>query len=270
MKYTIITINYNNKSGLKKTIESVINQCFQDFEYIIIDGGSTDGSLAILDEYKDSIDFCISEADSGIYNAMNKGIRKARGQYLNFMNSGDSFHSHCTLKEVDDCINGEDIITGSFYDEQSSRVHSLHIRDITLFTLLKETFNHQSTFYKRTLFNNRLYDESYRIQSDSKFNLQAIVFDNCTVKIIDVIVTNYDFNGISGINKDLVESEWRRLLRELFPERILKDYEKMYSEKEVLLVKLLPYLKTSLRLQHFIYLFTLFCIKLISIFERKK
>ena len=75
MKLSVITINYNNKEGLKKTIESVVSQIYQDFEYIVVDGGSTDGSIDIIREYDKHIDFWISEPDRGIYNAMNKGIK---------------------------------------------------------------------------------------------------------------------------------------------------------------------------------------------------
>ena len=88
MKYSIITVNYNNKEGLRNTIESVIHQTYRDFEFIVIDGGSTDGSAEVLKEYDSQITYWVSEKDKGIYNAMNKGIAKATGDYLNFMNSG--------------------------------------------------------------------------------------------------------------------------------------------------------------------------------------
>ena len=88
-KISIITVNYNDREGLKKTIESVINQTWQDFEFIIIDGGSTDGSREVIEQYKDKIDYWISEPDKGIYNAMNKGIKAASGEFLLFLNSGD-------------------------------------------------------------------------------------------------------------------------------------------------------------------------------------
>jgi len=268
MKYSIITINYNNKTGLEKTIKSVINQNFEDYEYIIIDGGSNDGSLDIINNYKNKIDYWISEKDTGVYNAMNKGIIKAHGQYLNFMNSGDCLHSPNTLQEVDYEINGKDIVTGSFLDRENSVIHKICNKDVTLLTLLKETFNHQSTFYKRDLFKQRLYDEKLHIQSDSKFNMQSIIFDNCSVKVIDIIVADYDFNGISGTNKELVEDEWQKLLHELYPERILRDYEKMYTEEELPIVKLLPQLKKYNSLQNFIYNLIVFILRIRSLFKK--
>jgi len=89
MKLSIITINYNDKEGLRKTIESVLSQTWTDYEYLIIDGGSADGSLDVIREYEDKITYWISEKDNGIYNAMNKGIVKSKGAYLQFLNSGD-------------------------------------------------------------------------------------------------------------------------------------------------------------------------------------
>lgn len=99
MKFSIITINYNNCEGLEKTIQSVIEQSYKGYEYIVIDGGSTDGSIDIIKKYEPSITFWVSEKDSGIYNAMNKGIRHSTGEYLNFMNSGDTFYEPEVLKK---------------------------------------------------------------------------------------------------------------------------------------------------------------------------
>ena len=125
MKYSIITVNYNNKDGLKKTIESVIHQSYRDFEYIIIDGGSTDGSAELLKEYSDKITYWVSEPDKGIYNGMNKGIAKATGDYLNFMNSGDCFYADDVLQHVADYNYNADFIVGRDY-HYSERLQQGH------------------------------------------------------------------------------------------------------------------------------------------------
>ncbi len=111
MRYSIITINYNNRDGLRKTIESVVNQSCRDIEYIVIDGGSTDGSVEVIEEYAGKIDYWVSERDKGIYNAMNKGLAQAHGEYLNFMNSGDCFHDNDVLINLPQDAD-EDIIFG--------------------------------------------------------------------------------------------------------------------------------------------------------------
>lgn len=261
MKYSIITINYNNKEGLEKTILSVLGQTYKDLEYIIIDGGSTDGSVDIIKQNANYIDYWVSESDGGRYPAMNKGIKQATGEYLNFMNSGDTFHSSTVLEDVAKMNFTEDIITGGFYDQEKGVKHIIKPQEVTLLTMLKNTFNHQATFIKRQLFDKRLYDENYVIQSDAKFNYQSIIYDNCSVRIIDYIVANYDFNGISS-NLAIVDKEWDHLLAELFPQRILKDYKNtMFTPGEIPLVGLLPELKDTPTIQRWVYRFASFLLK---------
>ena len=260
MKYSIITINYNNKEGLEKTIQSVLAQTSHDYQFIIIDGGSTDGSVDIIKQNADQIDYWVSEPDRGRYSAMNKGINQAIGDYLNFMNSGDTFHSPTVLEDIAKMNFSEDIITGGFYDQEKDIKHIIKPQEVTLLTMLKNTFNHQATFIKRHLFNKRLYDENYVIQSDAKFNYLSIIYDNCSVRIIDYIVANYDFNGISS-NLALVDKEWDKMLAELFPNRILQDYKMMFTPDEVPLVRLLSDLKESPSIQRWIYRFGTFLLR---------
>lgn len=257
MKYSIITINYNNKDGLKKTIQSVLGQTYHDYEFIIIDGGSTDGSVEVIKQNADHIDYWVSEPDGGRYPAMNKGIKQAKGDYLNFMNSGDTFHSSTVLEDISKMNLTEDIITGGIYDSEKDVSHIIKPQEVTLLTMFKNTFNHQATFIKKELFDKRLYDEDYVIQSDAKFNYQSIIYDNCSIRIIDYIVANYDFNGISS-NLALVDKEWDLLLTELFPKRILQDYKKMFTPDEVPLVRLLSDLKKSPSIQRWVYWFATF------------
>ena len=260
MKYSIITINYNNKDGLETTINSVLEQTYKDFEYIIIDGGSTDGSVEVIKKYAAQIDYWVSEPDKGIYNAMNKGTRKATGDYLNFMNSGDTYHSSSALESIARLHSDDDIIIGGYYETEKGVSHTIPPQDITLLTLLKYTINHQATFIKKSLFDKRLYDESYIIMADAKFNFQSIIIDNCSVKITDCIVSDYDTTGVSS-NYDLYKKERKKFLEELFPQRVLADYEAMYTPKEVPLVSLLPFLKESPTIQRWVYRFASFLIK---------
>ena len=112
MKLSIITINFNNCEGLQKTIESVVSQSFKDFEWIVIDGGSTDGSRELLEQYADHITYWVSELDKGVYNAMNKGIKVAKGEYVNFMNSGDVYASASILEDVFSTSHTADVLYG--------------------------------------------------------------------------------------------------------------------------------------------------------------
>ncbi len=259
-RFSIITINYNNKIGLEKTINSVLSQTYKNIQYIIIDGGSTDGSIDVIKRYSDKLDYWISEPDNGRYNAMNKGIKLAIGDYLNFMNSGDTFHTNSVLEDLLNLNLDNDIITGGFYDKEKGICHIIKSQEVTLLTMFKNTFNHQATFYKRSLFQKRQYDENYIIQSDAKFNYLSIIYDNCSTKIIDLIIADYDFNGISS-NTALVDKEWDQLLEELFPKRILQDYKTIYTPDEVPLVSLLGELKDSPFIQRILFSFATFLLK---------
>ena len=161
MKFSVITINYNNKEGLLRTIKSVINQTYQDFEYIVIDGGSTDGSVDILKRYDRNITYWVSEKDNGIYNGMNKGIAIAKGDYLNFMNSGDTFYDENVLQHLADKQFSQDLIVGRDYHYNAKTQQGFATilpPRISMLTFFIQTLPHQSTFFKRELFNKSLYD----------------------------------------------------------------------------------------------------------------
>ena len=256
-KYTMITINDNNGKELRRTIESVINQTFRDVEYIIIDGGSTDDSVDIIKQYAEHIDFWISERDRGVYHAMNKGLKRAHGEFVIFMNSGDSFYSPNVIEEIDRQISDTDILFGNVCDSASGKVYG-GIKagsEVTFLTLKKEILCHQGTFYRRAIFERHPYDESLKLIADWKVNVQTIVFDNCKVKVVDTIIANYDLTGMSSTQSKLHAEERQKVMSELFPERILKDYEHLYTESEMPIVSLLPKLKQRGRVQKIIYLF---------------
>ena len=263
-KYTIITINYNNGKELCRTIESVINQTFRDIEYIVIDGGSTDESVDIIKQHASHINFWVSERDNGVYHAMNKALQHAHGEYVNFMNSGDSFYSPRVLEEIDRLIGDADILFGNVCDPESGRIYGgvPVSSEVTLLTLKKEILCHQGTFYRRRIFDRYPYDESLRLIADWKVNVQAIVLDHCKVKVVDTLVANYDLTGMSSTQSRLHEEERKRVMKELFPERILKDYEHLYTEREMPIVSLLPELKKRGRVQKIVYLFAKYILKL--------
>ena len=192
---------------------------------------------------------------------MNKGIGKATGYYLNFMNSGDTYHSSSALETIAGLHSDDDIIIGGYYETEKDVSHTIPPQNVTLLTLLKYTINHQATFIKKTLFDKRLYDESYMIMADAKFNFQSIIIDNCSVKITKDIIADYDTNGISS-NYELYKTERQRFLKELFPERVIQDYTTMFTPEEVPLVSLLPELKQSPTIQRWVYRFTNFFIRL--------
>lgn len=247
MKLSIITINLNNVSGLQKTIESVICQTFRDFEYIVIDGAGTDGSVEVIEQYAEKINYWISEPDTGIYNAMNKGILKATGTYCLFLNSGDTLYSETVLENVFTENYSEDIITGDMLriysdktvlDKGQACIRSSEGQKLTLFDLFFGFMNHQATFIKKELFSRfGLYDENYKIVSDWLFFLNVIGLHGVQVKYINTIISCFDMTGVSNTNMELSRNERQIAIQSIFHQAVIDDYkyfEKVNTEYKIL------------------------------------
>lgn len=255
MRVSIITINYNNFNGLKRTIESVRTQSvFSEIEYVVVDGFSTDASRDILKEYADDISITISEPDNGIYDAMNKGVRAASGDFLLFLNSGDILCSDDVLAKVLPYLTGDlDILSG--YTMRRMQNGKL-VRElsgspdyITLSSIIHAPLSHAGAFIRRQLLINRQYDETYRIASDWKFFLETSIFDNVRYRHINLDIAIFDNDGISSSpdNRDIHESERKRVLNEL-PNSILRDVNPL-PEELILSMRSIP---ESRQLQKFI------------------
>lgn len=226
MKLSIITVNYNNAKGLERTIKSVISQSYHNYEFIVIDGGSSDDSLDIIKKYERYFDYWVSEPDGGIYQGMNKGLRQSKGDYVNFMNSGDCFYSTNVLEHIFSLDTDADIITGTHVGSPHPNIGK---DGISLYTLCTGAVDHQASFIKRDIALRHPYDEKYRIVSDWKFFIEALVIDNCSFFYTETIVVDVDMTGISNTSPDLSRRERETVLRELFPERILTDYHLLMS-----------------------------------------
>jgi glycosyltransferase involved in cell wall biosynthesis len=227
---SLITINRNNDKGLRKTIKSVASQSFTDFEYILIDGGSTDESIDIIKEYANKISYWISEPDNGIYHAMNKGIRQAKGEFIQFLNSGDWLASDAVLGKVfldlPDCdmVYGNMIKTmqgGKLVTDKGPAGNPVSFQ-----TFYSKNINHSSVFIRAALFAKYgLYDEQLKIVSDWKFFLIAAGLNKCRIVYKDVDVVYFDMTGISNSQRDLGMAERKKVLEELVPYPILEDYK---------------------------------------------
>lgn len=231
MKLSIITVNLNNKSGLQKTIDSVISQTFKDFDWIVIDGGSTDGSKELIEKYANYISYWVSEPDKGIYNAMNKGILVAQGEYLLFLNSGDELYCNSILSQVFSTNHISDIILGQVERKDNHQLLRKYQSNIFM-QLYTDTLNHQASFIKRSLFKDKLYDESLRIVSDWKFFVEVIIKHNATYKIIDSIVVRQDMKGISSKELDLVKKERQTIFNNQFHPSLQEVIEELRSIKQ--------------------------------------
>lgn len=235
-RLSIITVNLNNKDGLQKTIDSVVSQTFKDLEWIVIDGGSTDGSRELIEQYADYISYWVSEPDKGVYNAMNKGIKVAKGEYLQFLNSGDWLCDETSLERCFSHGFTADIVYGDLYfcnGESKDRYN--YPKKLTLKYLYDKSLGHCASFIRKELIANELYNEELRIVSDWEFFLKQAM-KNRTFEFIDEAVACFDMCGISSTNLQLVEQERGFVLDKLIPNMFIGDYEWM-DEMEALLNK---------------------------------
>lgn len=243
MKFTIITINYNNADGLRRTIESVVNQTYTDYEYVIIDGGSADGSVDVIREYEDKITYWVSEKDKGIYNAMNKGVKVSHGDYLMFMNSGDVFYSYTVLEEVCAKRRKEDIIVGKVHT-CDGKEFLYQPQQLTMYFFYSSTIPHQGAFIKKYLLDKYPYDENLKITSDWKFFVEAVIFEDCSVGFVDTVISQFDTEGVSTTNPEQTWLEKIKVMRTIFPERVIQDFANM-KKSECLMLSLTPQLRIN-------------------------
>lgn len=239
MILSIITVNKNNSKGLVKTLDSVICQKNIDFEHIIIDGASTDESIATIKSYYQSVSNCRwkSEPDSGVYQAMNKGIRMSKGDYLLFLNSGDFLINEKVLENVFLTIPSADILCGRCNISKDGRiVHTTNPPDFITFGFLFNTgLAHQSTFIRKELFNQiGLYREDFIYNADIDFWYKSIIVANSKTQKLEFIISDYNLDGISSKeNKsDSYKKEMNIILSQFNFNRFVPDYDACNKEKE--------------------------------------
>lgn len=269
MSLSIITINRNNASGLEKTIQSVLGQSLNDFEYVIVDGASTDGSVDVIRKFAGEFGKrlkWVSEPDKGIYNAMNKGIKAAESDYVMILNSSDCIAGDDVLEKMVgilheinsgrtvplDILLGN-IVTGATVPNNRGETMDVSIPDISLLTFYQGTVPHDAAIMRKGfLLDFGLYDEEMKICSDWKLFMHAIALgewrplgnqryhymppipaDNIRHINLDMVV--FDMTGISEKNRDLWDSERRPELERSLPVAVLKDYDR-YS-KDILMMR---------------------------------
>lgn len=229
MKISIITINKNNALGLQKTMESVLNQTYKDFEYIVVDGSSTDESIEIIKSFKLNNFKWISEPDTGIYNAMNKGIQMSTGEYLQFLNSGDVLVDKTVLIDIVSKLNDEvNILYGNMLKPIKKRLHcdkGFEGRQPTMLDFYRGTLNHSPAYIGRTLFDTYgVYDESLKIVSDWKWFLEVIVIKGVDIHYLDRNITLFDMGGVSNTLKNIELEERELTLKKILPIGVYFDY----------------------------------------------
>ncbi|MCI6823396.1 MAG: glycosyltransferase [Bacteroidales bacterium] len=223
LKLSIVTINYNDCDGLARTIKSVVGQTCRSFEYIVIDGASTDGSLDVIRQFEDNLDYFVSEPDTGIYQAMNKGIDQAGGEYLLFMNSGDTFHTPDVVEQVLPLLQGLDFYGGAIEIQTVPREVRRPPREVTFEYMREKSLYHQATFIKTSMLKVRPYNETFRIISDWEQMFYELIIHNATYQRIDLIIADFAPSGISA-NKEnwlAMGKAMYEVVQALTPQRLL-------------------------------------------------
>lgn len=243
MKLSVITINKDNAEGLRRTMESVLAQTCKDFEYIVVDGASVDGSTRVTEDLAREIRDAgisinaVSEPDSGLYNAMNKGIRKAQGDYTLMLNSGDWFVDSRVVETSLPLLDGTDIIQGNVIrleDGKQVLDRGYGRTEISFIDVQKGHFLHQASFVRRDLFDRvGFFDESYRIHADTVFYINSLGYRDASFKYVDCTVAFFEGGGRSSDTNTVwskaCADEYRRWTTELFSHRLWEtciEYDK--------------------------------------------
>ncbi|RZK45098.1 MAG: glycosyltransferase [Hymenobacter sp.] len=230
MKLSIITISYNNEADLEQTIKSVLEQTWSAFEYIIIDGGSTDKSAEIIEGYQSKLTYWVSEPDQGIYHAMNKGISRATGEYLLMLNAGDFLAETDVLERVFATnAHQEDLLVGDVHRTANGEIFqdSQYAAPLTFSFFRKTSISHQATFIKRSLHDTvGLYDEGLRFSSDWKFFVLAICKYDASYKNLPFFIATCDCGGLTWNPRNFpaIRKEMRKVQQHYFS-AFVTDYD---------------------------------------------
>lgn len=220
---SVITINYNDAQGLARTVASVRNQSYEAMEYLVIDGGSTDGSKEYIEKHEKSFTHWVSEPDAGIYNAMNKGVAKATGMYVLFLNSGDTFYSETALASfIPYLASQKDIYYGNIQVVGEAVRIQTYPEEVSFAYFVKKTLPHPAALIKKSCLQQYPFDETLKIVSDWKFFTEGICKHGFTYKYVDAVISSFRMDGISSTNPELVKEERLRVLE--------TDFSVLYNE----------------------------------------
>ena len=219
---------------MRDTINSVLEQQFRNFEFIVIDGGSNDGSVELINEHSDQITHWISEPDKGIYDAMNKGILLASGDYLQFLNSGDCLSSPDILAAIAPSLGTHEIVYGDMKINDKGTITEGFMPDqLSLEHMVKDTLWHPVSFIKRSLFQTiGLYNTELRICGDYDFFFKAIFVHQISTLHIHMFVVIFQLDGISsdGKNAELIKSEKMRVQQAYLPASVFQNLHQSADE----------------------------------------
>lgn len=264
MKLSIVTINYNNRGGLQRTLNSIISQTNSNFEWIVIDGGSSDGSKELILQHQDAISYWCSEPDKGIYHAMNKGVDKSHGDYLLFLNSGDVLCHENVIRDLVGCSFSADVVSCDIYvDGYSQTKLRKSVDNINAYWIYDNSLYHQSTWIRRDILIRYPYHEEFKSISDWVFFFEAFVLSQCSYQHVPMAISVFFRDGMSCDPRFLNEAyaDKYRYLKTHFPARYV-------DEKEV--PESFHYISATIgRMSRLSQLLIVFCFKTIAYMDLK-
>ena len=215
MKISIITVSYNAASTIERTLLSIYNQSYKDYEHIIVDGGSSDGTVDVIRKYEAKIAYWISEPDKGVYDAMNKAVKQAKGDWLLFLNSDDTFYSEDVLNRLaPQMISSHTIYHGNVMREP---IHELYGGIFSRKRLCEANICHQAIFYPKSVFKKYSYDLAYKLYADWNLNIKCMGDPDFHFQFIDITISNYNVNGLSSSGDDFCfKNDYDRIIKESF------------------------------------------------------
>lgn len=231
MKFSIIICTYNVDSSISKTLESILAQDFKDFEVIVVDGKSTDNTIKLIKSYEEQFEEklkFISEEDSGIYDAMNKGIKIAKGEWLYFLGSGDIFYDNNVLDKLNKeiiLLKDHDIIYGNV---EMGNTGLIYDGKFTIKKLIKKNISHQAIIFNKNIFNLLgFFNAKYKSLADWEFNMRWFNNKKIKVKYIDVTIAKYDLTGMSKSFFDkLFYDDFENNVKKYFPKKYFSFFKK--------------------------------------------
>jgi len=238
-RISVITITYNNLNGLKRTIPSILSQTYTGYELIVIDGGSNDGSKEYLQSIE-RIDYWVSEPDKGVYNAMNKAVKIAHGDYCIFMNAGDTFFSSLVLEKVVGYLRGADFYSGcSVFVDGLNTLTWFPPQYLSLDFFLKDALNHQATFNRTAFLLEHPYDEDIPVVADWELTVRMFLQNKCTYSPLKDMVAIYYLDGMSSTRKSVCEKERLKALHSIIDSLPDSKEKVTYVRKLILYEELL-------------------------------
>ena len=236
---SVVTVNYNNAGGLERTARSIAGQTSAgDVEWIVIDGGSTDGSREVMERYAAFIAYSVSEPDKGVYNAMNKGVDAAHGDYLLFLNSGDTFYDSDTVAAFLRRRNTEDVVYGNvvLVDARGKDTGhtSLPPEPLRPSFFWHNNLCHQAIFFSRRCFEHYRYNEQLKISSDMELVL-TLLYERYSFGSFDRFIARYDNTGMSSTpeGQALWREEFNEIIHRIFAEGVLAEIQTKFQYEDV-------------------------------------